>query len=126
VTSALAEQLALAQVPAGPVRMLGVHDLTENPVVQIQSLAVRDAEARVHQAVILDLDHITRGEWRADGILGMDFLRQFDLRLDFGGQSVVFVPSGVVAELRLRSPGPGRDRLRLYGPSRDGGSGDGR
>ena len=120
MTSALAEQLALAQVPAGPVRMLGVHDLTENPVVQIQSLAVRDAEARVHQAVILDLDHITRGEWRADGILGMDFLRQFDLRLDFGGQSVV------VAELRLRSPGPGRDRLRLYGPSRDGGSGDGR
>ena len=98
VTSALAEELALEPVLGESAKMLGVHGLTENPVVQIQSLAVGDAEVRDDRAVILDLGHITRGEWKADGILGMDFLSQFDLSLDFGAQSLMFAPSGMIAE----------------------------
>ncbi len=49
--------------------MLGIHGLTKNPVVGIESLAVGDGEVRDQQAVVFDLDHITRGEWHVDGLL---------------------------------------------------------
>jgi hypothetical protein len=98
VTSALAEQIGLVPVFGESARTLGVHGLTENPVVQIQSLGVSDVEARDLRAVILDLEHITLGEWEAEGILGMDVLRKFDLHLDFGGKSVSFLARGAAAD----------------------------
>lgn len=88
VTPALAESLALAEVPGERVATLGTHGKTENAVVELKSLTVGEAGVVDVQAVVLDLDHITKGDWRLDGILGMDFLSQFDVRLDFASNTV--------------------------------------
>jgi predicted aspartyl protease len=92
VTSAVARQLTLPESPGETAKVAGVHGLTENPVVQLRSVSIGDAEARDFKAVVMDLDHITRGVWRADGILGMDYLQNFDLRLDFGVRTVSLFP----------------------------------
>ena len=92
ITSTAAEKLALAEIPGETANMLGIHGLTKNPVVGIESLAVGDGEVRDQQAVVFDLDHITRGEWHVDGLLGMDFLQQFDLRLDFAARTMALLP----------------------------------
>ncbi len=88
VTPGLVDRLGLAAVPGESVATLGVHGKSDNAMVQLHSVAVGDARVAGIQAVVLDLNHITRGAWHADGILGMDFLRQFDLRLDFGASTV--------------------------------------
>jgi clan AA aspartic protease (TIGR02281 family) len=93
VTPSLAKRLALEQAPGEQASTLGMHGKTENAVVKIQSIAIGEARAADIEAIVLDLDHITRGSWHADGILGMDFLRQFDVRLDFGARLVSFFPA---------------------------------
>lgn len=90
ITPAAAEKLGLAEVPGEGASTMGVHGKTVNPEVKIQSLAVGEVRVADMQAIVLDLDHITRGNWHADGVLGMDFLRQFDVRLDFAGGVVSF------------------------------------
>jgi predicted aspartyl protease len=92
VTPELVQRLGLAPVPGETVGTRGVHGLTENPVVRIPSLRFGEAEVQDQEAVVLGLDHITQGKWQADGILGMDFLRGFDLRLDFSASSVALFP----------------------------------
>ena len=95
VTPSLAERLGLARAPGESVTTLGMHGTTENVVVELRSLAVANARVADVQAVVLDLDHITHGEWRADGVLGMDFLGQFDVRLDFGASTVSLYPAAL-------------------------------
>lgn len=90
VTQNLADRLGLEEVPGERAPTLGMHGKTENPVVELPSVTVGEVHVEGVEAIVLDLDHITRGEWRADGILGMDFLTQFDVRLDFGAGSVSF------------------------------------
>lgn len=90
ITPAAVENLALSKVPGEGAPIMGVHGKTVNPEVNIQSIAVGDARISDIQAIVLDLNHITRGNWQADGILGMDFLRHFDVRLDFAGSVVNF------------------------------------
>lgn len=88
VTPSVAERLGLAQAPGEPERTLGVHGTSENALVILRSLTVGDASAVDVSAVVLDLDHITRGKWHVDGILGIDVLTQFDVRLDFTAGTV--------------------------------------
>lgn len=90
ITPTTAEKLQLAKLPGEGVSTQGVHGTTTNPVVEIQSLAVGGVRVTDVQAIVLDLDHITRGNWRADGVLGIDFLKQFDVRLDFEKSVVSF------------------------------------
>jgi clan AA aspartic protease (TIGR02281 family) len=90
VTPSLAERLGLEEVLGERAPTLGIHGKTETPVVRIQSIAVGEVQIDNVQAIVLDLDHITRGDWHADGILGMDFLTRFDVRLDFGASLVSF------------------------------------
>jgi predicted aspartyl protease len=90
ITPSAVEKLGLLEVPDGGASTMGVHGKTVNPEVKIQSLAVGKVRVADIQAIVLDLDHITRGNWQADGVLGMDFLRQFDIRLDFGSSVVSF------------------------------------
>ncbi|MCW8925402.1 MAG: retroviral-like aspartic protease family protein, partial [Xanthomonadales bacterium] len=90
VTPGTVEKLHLEKVPGEEASTLGTHGKTVNPVVQLQSVGVGEVSVVDIQAIVLDLDHITRGNWRADGVLGMDFLRQFDLRLDFGSSVASF------------------------------------
>lgn len=90
ITPSTAEKLRLASMPGEGLSTQGVHGKTTNPVVELQSLAVGGVRVMDIQAIVLDLDHITRGNWRADGVLGMDFLKQFDVRLDFGNSVVSF------------------------------------
>lgn len=90
ITPGAAEELGLEEVPGEGASTLGVHGKSVNPEVEIQSIAVGEVLVADIQAIVLDLDHITRGNWQADGILGMDFLRQFDVRVDFGRSLVSF------------------------------------
>jgi len=90
VTPGTVEKLNLEKVPGEVSSIFGTHGKTASPVVELQSIAVGKVNVVDVQAIVLDLDHITRGNWRADGVLGMDFLRQFDLRLDFGSNMVSF------------------------------------
>lgn len=83
VTPGLAERLELEKVPGELVSTLGTHDKSENAVVKIRSVAIGQANVADIEAIVLDLDHVTRGAWHVDGVLGMDFLRQFDVRLEF-------------------------------------------
>lgn len=93
VTPGIVEKLGLPKAPGEGVSTLGVKGVIEvNPEVELQSLIVGDVRVTDVRAVVLDLDHITRGNWHADGILGMDFLKQFDVRLDFGMSMVRFFP----------------------------------
>lgn len=93
VTPGLARDLGLAPVPGESVGMRGVHGLTENPVVRLPSLGVGDVRLADLEAVVMDLDHITRGQWQAHGIIGMDLLRGFDLRVDFQARSLALFPA---------------------------------
>ena len=90
VTPGLAERLGLEEVPGERASTLGMHGKTQNPVVKIHSVAVGEVQAVNIQAIVLDLHHITQGAWHVDGVLGMDFLRQFDVRLDCGASLVSF------------------------------------
>lgn len=90
VTPSLAERLGLEKVPGKRASTLGTHGKTESPVVKIQSVAVSEVQVDNIQAIVLDLRHITQGSWHVDGVLGMDFLRQFDVRLNFGANLVSF------------------------------------
>ena len=83
VTPELVDKLNLAEEPGEGASTQGVHGKTVNPVVELKSVAVGEARVVGVQAIVLDLDHITTGNWHADGILGMDFLTQFDVKLDF-------------------------------------------
>jgi len=93
VTPALARDLGLSAVPGESAGMRGVHGLTENPIVRIPSLGIGDVRLLDQEAVVLDLDHITQGRWQADGIIGMDLLRAFDLRVDFETKSIGLLPA---------------------------------
>jgi predicted aspartyl protease len=92
ITSAAAEKLGLPEIPGETVKMMGVHGLTEHPVVRMRSLALGEDELLDQEAVVFDLDHITRGKWHVDGLLGMDFLQHFDLRFDFPAETVALFP----------------------------------
>ena len=92
VTPALARELGLSPLPGESVGMRGVHGMTENAVVRIASLSIGDVRLVGQEAIVMELDHITRGQWQADGIIGMDLLRRFDLRLDFQARSVALLP----------------------------------
>ena len=92
ITPAAAEKLALPEIPGETVNMLGIHGLTKNLLVGIQSLALGDSEVHDQKVVVFDLEHITRGRWQLDGVLGMDFLQHFGLRLDFAAETVVLLP----------------------------------
>ena len=72
-------------MPGELVSTLGTHGKSENAVVRIRSIAIGQANVADIEAIVLDLDHITRGAWHVDGVLGMDFLRKFDVRLEFEG-----------------------------------------
>lgn len=88
MTPEAAKRLGLSGIPGESVTTLGVHGSTENPVVRIDSLSMGEQSFPGMDAVVLGLDHITRGEWKVDGILGMDILQRFDLRLDFRKKTV--------------------------------------
>ena len=90
VTPSLAERLGLEEVPGESASTLGVHGKTENPIVKLQSIAVGEALLENVNGIVLDLEHVTRGAWHVDGILGMDFLTQFDVQLDFKASQVSF------------------------------------
>jgi clan AA aspartic protease (TIGR02281 family) len=90
VTPELVEKLGLEEERAEREVIRGIHGETENAVVNIQSIAVGEWHVADIQAIVLNLDHITRGNWHVDGILGMDFLTQFDVRLDFRANTVNF------------------------------------
>jgi hypothetical protein len=78
--------------PGEGASILGVHGNTVNPEVELPTIDVGEVRVEDVRAIVLDLGHITRGNWRADGILGMDFLQQFDVRLDLGMSAVSFFP----------------------------------
>jgi len=90
VTPELVEKLGLEEDRAEREVTRGIHGETENAVVNIQSIAVGELHVSDIQAIVLNLDHIMRGNWHLDGILGMDFLTQFDVRLDFRANTVNF------------------------------------
>lgn len=90
VTPKLVVKLGLEEERAEREVIRGIHGETENAVVNVQSIAVGELHVADIQAIVLNLDHITHGNWHVDGILGMDFLSQFDVRLDFGANRVSF------------------------------------
>lgn len=90
VTPSTVDKLDLAMAPGEGASTLGAHGKTVNQVVELQSVAVGEVRVVDVQAIVLDLDHITHGNWHADGVLGIDFLRQFDVQLDFGSSEVNF------------------------------------
>jgi len=90
VTPNLVKKLGLEEVPGERTATLGVHGETENAVVEIESVGVGELHVANIEAIVLDLDHITRGNWHVDGVLGIDFLTQFDVRLDFEANMVSF------------------------------------
>jgi predicted aspartyl protease len=88
VTPKLVDSLGLSKVSDETQTTVGVHGVTKNVMIELPPVSVGEASAAGLQAVMLDLEHITRGQWRADGILGMDFLSRFDVRLDFAASEL--------------------------------------
>jgi predicted aspartyl protease len=93
VTPRLLEELGLATVEGESASTLGMHGKTQNDVVDIRSIAVGMARVLDIRAIVLDLEHMTERKWHVDGVLGMDFLTQFDVRLEIGSNLVSFYPA---------------------------------
>jgi predicted aspartyl protease len=92
VTPLLLERLALATVDGESASTLGMHGMTKNAFVDIRSVAVGKVRVLDIRAIVLDLEYMTERKWHVDGVLGMDFLTQFDVRLELGANTVSFYP----------------------------------
>jgi len=98
VDQKLAEQLALPRVSEKTV--VGMLASSRMPVVHIDSLSV--AGASVPGGDIYASDHPATVTGKVRGVLGEDFLQNFDLLIDYGHQSIrLEAPLGSMAETAL-------------------------
>lgn len=83
VTEAVAEQLGLPDRPGAVGFGAGVHSAGRVRIVQYDSLRVGAATAHDLSGCVLDLSSLDMMGTSVDGLLGLNFLRSFDVRLDF-------------------------------------------
>ena len=61
----------------------GQHGQSEQATVILRDLSMAGATKDEIVGVSMDLDHITQDRFEMDGILGADYLQDFDIRIDF-------------------------------------------
>lgn len=83
VTTAVAEELDLPEQRGVVGFGAGVHTAGRVRLVRYDSVRVAGATARDMGGCVLDLASLESIGTRVDGLLGLNFLREFDVRLDF-------------------------------------------
>lgn len=83
VAEALAADLSLPDVPGGIGYGAGVGSQGALRLVTIDSLTIGGARAFDINACVVDLQHLAGLDLEIDGLLGLNFLRQFHVVLDF-------------------------------------------
>jgi predicted aspartyl protease len=83
VTPAVAEQLALEDQPGAVGYGAGVQSSGRVRIVRFDSVRVGAASAWSMSGCVLDLSTLDMIGASVDGLLGLNFLREFDVRLDF-------------------------------------------
>jgi predicted aspartyl protease len=83
VTHAVAEQLALPDERGAIGFGAGVQSSGRVRIVRLDSVRVGSAVAQAMSGCVLDLSSLEAIGTSVDGLLGLNFLRSFDVRLDF-------------------------------------------
>lgn len=84
VTPAVADRLELPDQPGAVGYGAGVQSSGRVRLVRFDSLRVGAASAHDVGGCVIDLASLAAVGTEADGLLGLNFLRSFDVRLDFG------------------------------------------
>lgn len=84
VTTRLAERLDLPPLEGAMGVGAGIGGSGRIDLVRLDSLSVGDARASGLSACVIDLQHIAQMGVDVDGLLGLNFLRAFEVTLDFG------------------------------------------
>jgi predicted aspartyl protease len=84
VTPDVAEELGLSEVRGAVGYGAGVHGAGRVAIVRMDSLRVGAAVAHGMSGCVIDLGALETVGTRVQGLLGLNFLREFDVRLDFG------------------------------------------
>jgi predicted aspartyl protease len=83
VTTELAQRLGLPDRTGAVAYGAGVQSAGRLRIVEIDSLRVGNASAHGATGCVIDLDALQTVGADVDGLLGLSFLREFDVRLDF-------------------------------------------
>lgn len=83
VTTAVAEQLQLPEQRGAVGFGAGVHATARVPIIRYDSLRVGNASVSDMAGCVLDLTSLEAIGASVDGLLGLNFLRAFDVQLDF-------------------------------------------
>jgi predicted aspartyl protease len=83
VTHEVAEQLALPDQPGAVGFGAGVQSAGRVRIIRFDSVRVGAAAAHDMSGCVLDLSSLELIGTSVDGLLGLNFLRSFDVRLDF-------------------------------------------
>jgi predicted aspartyl protease len=115
VTGRVAEQLQLPEQRGAVGYGAGVHAAAQVPIIRYDSLRVGNASAIDLPGCVLDLSSLEAIGAAVDGLLGLNFLRAFDVRLDFqrnvmtitapaGSGTATAVPAAVPAAAPAAAP----------------------
>lgn len=94
VTTATAERLALPRRRGAVGVGVGVGGAGRIGFVAVDSLRLGQARATGLSACVLDLEHMATIGPAIDGLLGLDFLREFRVTLDFQRNVLILVEPG--------------------------------
>jgi predicted aspartyl protease len=91
ISATLAEELALPRQPGGGIGA-GIGGAERVGIVRIDSLRVGDTTAHGMTGCAIDLTQIRRMGAAIDGLVGLNFLREFRVTLDFRNNVASFDP----------------------------------
>jgi predicted aspartyl protease len=94
VTESLAAALDLPEQRGAVGIGAGVHGSARVRIVRFDSVRVGSAIARDMPGCVLDLSTLEAVGTSVDGLLGLNFLREFDVRLDFGRNVLTLTSPG--------------------------------
>lgn len=92
VDAALMDSLGLEPQPGRLGRGMDASSLGNVQLIHIDSLRVGQAQARDMSGCVLDLAHIQEAGLDVHGLLGLNFLTEFRVSLDFERQTLLLLP----------------------------------
>jgi predicted aspartyl protease len=104
VTTAVADELDLPEQRGVVGFGAGVHTTGRVRLVRYDSVRVAGATARDMGGCVLDLTSLESIGTSVDGLLGLNFLREFDVRLDFRRNVLTLTAPGGPAGDRVTDP----------------------
>lgn len=88
LTPSAAEKLGLSLTKSGPL-VKGLHGTTQSYLASIDEIKVGEAQQGSQDILVLDLSTVSaRGNDIPNGILGLSFLRNYQLTIDYPGNKI--------------------------------------